>query len=53
MARRLYCRDSYGRVQRARDAERRTGGGSALPGRLALKALLILAVIMVLASLIH
>ena len=49
MARRLYYQDSYGRVHRARSAERSRG----LPGRLAVKFLMILAVLVVLASLVH
>ena len=49
MARRLYYRDSYGRVQRARAAEHSRG----LPAAPFAKALMILAVLVVLASFIH
>ena len=49
VARRLYYQDSSGRVHRARSAERSRG----LPGRLAVKFLMILAVLVVLASLVH
>ena len=49
MARRLYYQDSYGRTQRARSAERSRG----LPGGLFAKALTALAVLVVLAQLIH
>jgi hypothetical protein len=49
MARRLYYRDSYGRVQRARAAEH----GRGLPAAPVAKLLMILAIIVVLASLVH
>jgi hypothetical protein len=48
MARRLYCQDFYGKVQRARSAERSRG----LPAALFTKLLMILAVL-VLAQLVH
>src|SRR5712691_7729663 len=53
MGRRLYYRDSYGRAQRDRQAERQSGSSSGLPARPFLTALMILAILMVLASLIH
>lgn len=46
--RRLYYRDSYGRVRRDRESESRHG----IPARFFVMALLILAAILVLASLI-
>ena len=49
MARRLYYQDSYGRTHRARSAERSRG----LPGGLAAKFLIALAVLIVLAQLVH
>ena len=49
MARRLYYQDSYGRAHRARSAERSRG----LPGGPLTKFLMILAVLVVLASLVH
>ena len=49
MARRLYYQDSYGRVHPARPAERSRG----LPAAPATKFLMILAVLVVLASLVH
>ena len=49
MARRLYYQDSYGRVHRGRSAER----GRGLPAALFTKFLMILAVLVVLASLVH
>ncbi len=49
MARRLYYQDSYGRVHRARSAERSRG----LPAGLFTKLLMILAVLVVLAQLAH
>ena len=49
MARRLYYQDSYGRTHRVRSAER-SGG---LPGGLAVKFLIALAVLVVLAQLVH
>lgn len=52
MARRLYYQDSYGRVHRDRAAERRSGGSS-LPGGFAAKALMWLAIAVVIASFIH
>jgi hypothetical protein len=51
MARRLYYRDSYGRAHRDRQAERGSSA-SGVPAFLVMKVLLILAVIVVLASLI-
>jgi hypothetical protein len=53
MGRRLYYRDSYGRVQRDRQTERRGGSSSGLSVRPFVTALMILAILMVLASLIH
>jgi len=58
MARQLYYRDSYGQVHRDRQAERavrRPGkrGSSAGPSRFFVRALLVLAAIVVLASLVH
>lgn len=50
MGRRLYYRDSYGRVHRDRQAERGSSAGSALSARFALIVLLALAVLVVLAS---
>jgi len=49
MARRLYYQDSYGQVHRARAAERSRG----LPGGLFARLLMILAILVVLASLVH
>jgi len=49
MARRLYYQDSYGRTHRARAAERSRG----LPAAPLTKVLMILAVLVVLASLVH
>jgi hypothetical protein len=49
MARRLYYQDSYGRVHRARSA----GHGRGLPGGLFAKLLIALAVLVVLAQLVH
>ena len=49
MARRLYYQDSYGRVQRARYAERSRG----LPAARFTKLLMVLAVLVVLAQLVH
>ena len=49
MARRLYYQDSYGRTRRARAAERSRG----LSGAPVAKFLMILAVLVVLASLVH
>ncbi len=49
MARRLYYQDSYGRVHRSRSAERSRG----LPAAPLTKVLMILAVLVVLASLVH
>ena len=46
--RRLYYRDSYGRVRRDRESESRRG----VPARFFVMALLVLAAILVLASLI-
>jgi hypothetical protein len=51
MARRLYYRDSYGRAHRDRQAERGSGTSGA-PAFLIVKVLLVLAVIVVLASLV-
>ena len=50
MPRRLYYRDSYGRWQRAREQEPRRRG---LPARPAVWALLLLAAIIVIASLLQ
>ena len=52
MTRRLYYQDSYGRVHRARSAERRSGGSS-LPGGFAARILMWLAIAVVIASFIH
>jgi hypothetical protein len=49
MARKLYYRDSYGRVQRARAAEHSRG----LPAAPFAKFLTILALLVVLASFVH
>ena len=49
MARRLYYQDSYGRVHRARSAERSRG----LPGGMFAELLMVLAVLVVLAQLVH
>ena len=49
MARRLYYQDSYGRVHRARAAERSRG----LPAAAFTKFLMILAVLVVLVSFVH
>jgi len=49
MARRLYYQDSYGRVHRSRSVERSRG----LPAAPVAKFLMILAVLVVLASLMH
>jgi len=49
MGRRLYYQDSYGKVQRARYAERSRG----LPAARFTKLLMILAVLVVLAQLVH
>ena len=49
MARRLYSQDSYGRMHRSRAAERSRG----LPAAPLTKFLMILAVLVVLASLVH
>jgi hypothetical protein len=51
--RRLYYRDSYGHVHRDRQAEQRTSTGSGPPARFALTILMVLAAIVVIASLIH
>ncbi len=48
MGRRLYYRDSCGRVQRDRRAERRGGGGPGLPMKPFIFALMILAAFIVL-----
>ena len=47
--RRLYYRDSYGRVRRARGAEGRQG----IPARFFVTTLMVLAAIVVLASVVH
>ena len=52
MARQPYYEDSYGRVHRDRAAER-CSGGAGLPGGFFAKALMWLAVIVVIASFIH
>jgi len=49
MARRLYYQDSYGRTHRTRSAERSRG----LPAAPFTKLLIILAALVVLASLVH
>ena len=49
MARRLYYQNSYGRVHRSRSAERSRG----LPAAPVAKFLMIMAVLVVLASLVH
>jgi hypothetical protein len=53
MGRRLYYRDSYGRVHRDRAAERGSSGGSVIPMKAAVIMLLVLAAFVVLASLGH
>ncbi len=57
MSRRLYYRDSYGRWQRDRQSERnrsRGGGqGQGLPAKFAVKALLVVALIVVIGSLMQ
>ena len=53
MGRRLFYQDSYGRVQRDRRAERRAVGGSGLPMKPFILALMILAAFIVLASFVH
>jgi hypothetical protein len=53
MGRRLYYQDSYGRVQRDRQSEKRAVGRSGLPARPFITALMVLAILMVLASMIH
>jgi hypothetical protein len=54
MGRRLYYRDSYGRLRRDRRAERALRSSrSRIPARFFVAGLVALAVIMVLASLIH
>ena len=54
MGRRLYYRDSYGRVHRDRRAERAVrSGGTRISARFFVAVLVVLAVFMVLASLIH
>jgi hypothetical protein len=51
MAKRLYYRDSYGRWQRDRQAERGSGGGT--PAKFAVITLVVITAIMVLASLLQ
>jgi hypothetical protein len=51
--RRLYYRDSYGHVHRDRKAGQRTPSGSGVPARFFQTALLVLAGIIVIASLIR
>jgi hypothetical protein len=51
MARRLYYRDSYGRAHRDRQAERGSGAPG-VPAFLVVKVLLVLALIVILASLV-
>ena len=53
LVRSLYYRDSYGRVHRDRPAERRTSGGSGVPARFFVTTLMVLAAIVVLASMIR
>ncbi|MGH3194525.1 MAG: hypothetical protein ACRDOD_25690 [Streptosporangiaceae bacterium] len=50
--RRLYYRDSYGQAHRDRRAERGSGS-SGIPAKFAVRVLLVLAVVIVLASLLH
>jgi hypothetical protein len=52
MGRRLYYRDSYGRWHRDREAERASPGRSLISARGALIVLLVLAALVVLASLL-
>lgn len=52
MGRRLYYRDSYGRLRRDRRAERGSGV-SRMPARFFVLALVVLAAIVVLASLLN
>jgi hypothetical protein len=52
VSRKLYYQDSYGRRHRDRKAERNSGGSS-MPGGFLTKALLVLAVLVVLASYVH
>ena len=52
MGRRLYYRDSYGRLRRDRRAER-ASGVSRIPARFFVLTLVVLAAIVVLASLLH
>ena len=51
--RRLYYRDSYGRVRRGRLAGQGIAGGSGAPARFFVTVLLVLAGIVVIASLIR
>ncbi len=51
--RRLYYLDSYGRVHRDRQAEKKTSSSSGMPAKFFLTALMLLAGIMVIASLMH
>jgi len=51
--RRLYYLDSYGRVHRDRQAEKRTSSSSGVLAKVFLTILMLLAGIMVIASLIH
>ena len=51
--RRLYYLDSYGQVHRDRQAEKRTSSSSGMPAKFFLTILMLLAGIMVIASLIH
>jgi len=51
--RRLYYRDSYGRVRRDHQAERASSGGSVIPAKVAVLVLVVLAVFVVFASLGH
>ena len=55
MARRLYYRDSYGRVHQDRRAGRPAASPArpAMPARFFVRVLLLLAAIVVLASLVH
>jgi hypothetical protein len=51
--RRLYYLDSYGRVHRDRQAEKRASSSPGMPAKFFLTILVLLAGIMVIASLIH
>ena len=51
--RRLYYLDSYGRVRRDRQAEKRTSSSSGMPAKFFLTILMLLAGIIVIASMMH